>query len=229
MIAKHPQASIETEQLDVSSSESIKKFVAAVADKYKHVDVLVNNAGIAWKGDTFNSEVVQSTFATNLYGTIELSESMIPLLNNQGKIVTVGSMMGKYHLFKNSEEWKAKFSNPSITKEQLLGYLHEFEEAVKKGDYAEKGFPKSAYGMSKLGVNIYTMRILSQRQDVKDKHIQVYAQCPGYVNTDMSSHKGPLTIEEGARTTVFLVELPFEVNPDFQGQFFERSALSSLG
>lgn len=136
-------------------------------------------------------------------------------------------MIGKYQLLKN-EGWKAKFSNPNITKEQLLGYLHEFEQAVADGTYADKGFPKSAYGMSKLGINIYTMRVLANRQDIKNKHIQVYAQCPGYVSTDMTSHKGALTIEEGAKTTVFLAELPFEVKNEYQGQFFERSALSSL-
>jgi carbonyl reductase 1 len=133
-----------------------------------------------------------------------LSEAIIPLLNNQGKIITMGSGLGKFKVLKNSEDWKTKFSNPSITKEQLFSYMKEFEEAVKKGDYAEKGFPKSAYSMSKLGINVYTMRILAQRQDIKDKHIQVYAQYPGYVNTDMSDHKGTLTIEEGAQITVFL-------------------------
>jgi carbonyl reductase 1 len=116
----------------------------------------------------------------------------------------MGSGLGKFKVLKNSEDWKTKFSNPSITKEQLFSYMKEFEEAVKKGDYAEKGFPKSAYSMSKLGINVYTMRILAQRQDIKDKHIQVYAQYPGYVNTDMSDHKGTLTIEEGAQITVFL-------------------------
>jgi carbonyl reductase 1 len=90
--------------------------------------------------------------------------------------------------------------------------MKEFEESVKKGDSAERGFSKSPYGMSKLGINVYTMRILAQRQDIKDKHIQVYAQCPGYVDTDMTNHKGHLTIEEGSRTTVFLAELPFKVN-----------------
>lgn len=48
----------------MSKSDSIKQFIAKVADKYKHVDVLVNNAGIAWKGDIFNTEVVETTFAT---------------------------------------------------------------------------------------------------------------------------------------------------------------------
>ncbi len=63
-MAKHPQASIDIEELDVSKNDSLKKFIAAIADKYKHIDVLVNNAGISWKGDIFNSEVVETTFAT---------------------------------------------------------------------------------------------------------------------------------------------------------------------
>jgi hypothetical protein len=44
--------------------------------------------------------------------------------------------------------------------------------------------------------------------------------CPGYVDTDMTSHKGHLTIQQGALTPVFLAELPFEVNPNYQGKFF---------
>lgn len=157
-----------------------------------------------------------------------MSEGIIPYLNDHGKIITVGSMVGKYKIFKENEEWKNKFRNPHITKEQLLGYMKDFEQSVKDGNYAEKGFPKSAYGMSKIGINVYTMRVLANREDIKNKHIQVYAQCPGYVNTDMTSHKGVLTIDEGAKTTVHLVELPFEVNPKFHGQFFERSDLSNL-
>lgn len=99
---------------------------------------------------------------------------------------------------------------------------------MKNGDWEQKGFPKSAYGMSKIGINVYTMKHLAHRDDIKKKHIQVYAQCPGYVNTDMTSHKGPLTIEQGAQTTIFLIELPFKIDPQYQGHFFEKSALSAL-
>lgn len=136
-------------------------------------------------------------------------------------------MIGKYQLLKN-EGWRNKFSDPNLTKEQLLGYLTEFSDAVKNGDWEQKGFPKSAYGMSKIGINLYTMRHLAHRDDIKKKHIQVYAQCPGYVNTDMTSHKGHLTIDQGAQTTIYLIELPHVVNAHYQGQFFEKSALSSL-
>lgn len=35
-----------------------------------------------------------------------------------------------------------------------------------------------------------------------------FLQChPGYVNTDMTSHLGPLTIEEGADTPIYLATL----------------------
>lgn len=50
--------------------------------------------------------------------------------------------------------------------------------------------------------------------------IQVYTCCPGYVNTDMTSHKGPLTIQEGALTPVFLIEKPFELKEEDQGEFY---------
>lgn len=36
--------------------------------------------------------------------------------------------------------------------------------------------------------------------------------CPGWVATDMSSYKGPLTIEQGAETPVWLATLPHEEN-----------------
>jgi NADP-dependent 3-hydroxy acid dehydrogenase YdfG len=59
---RHPNALIEVEELDVSKSESIKKFIEIIGNKYKKVDVLVNNAGIA--RDAVNPEVLKNTFAT---------------------------------------------------------------------------------------------------------------------------------------------------------------------
>lgn len=38
-----------------------------MAEKYKTIDVLINNAGVARKGDEFNEEVATWTFATVVY------------------------------------------------------------------------------------------------------------------------------------------------------------------
>ena len=44
----------------------------------------------------------------------------------------------------------------------------------------------------------------------------------------MAGEKAPLTIDEGALTPVYLVELPFEVNKDYQGKFFYLNKVESL-
>ena len=67
--------------------------------------------------------------------------------------------------------------------------VHDFEDGVAKGDYAERGWPKSGYGVSKLAINLYH-NILGHNPEVLKRNIQVYVCCPGYVKTDMTSHKG---------------------------------------
>lgn len=62
--AKYPQASLNLEKLDVSDAKSREDFVGVVKAKYGEIHVLVNNAGVAAKGDAFDSEVVQFTFQT---------------------------------------------------------------------------------------------------------------------------------------------------------------------
>lgn len=53
------------------------------------------------------------------------------------------------------------------------------------GTFTAKGWPRSAYGTSKLGINMYA-RVLSRYQQVVDKNIQVYVCHPGYVNVNNS-------------------------------------------
>lgn len=60
--AKYPQASLNLEKLDVSDAKSREDFVAVVKAKYGQIHVLVNNAGVAAKGDAFDTEVVNFTF-----------------------------------------------------------------------------------------------------------------------------------------------------------------------
>ena len=61
------------------------------------------------------------------------------------------------------------------------------------------------YGVSKLLETSYT-RILAEQ--LKSAGVMVNACCPGYVDTDMTSHKGVKTLEEGADTPVWLALMP---------------------
>ncbi len=61
------------------------------------------------------------------------------------------------------------------------------------------------YGVSKLLETSYT-RVLAEQ--LKSAGVMVNACCPGYVDTDMTSHKGVKTLEEGADTPVWLALTP---------------------
>ena len=63
--------------------------------------------------------------------------------------------------------------------------------------------------MSKVAVSAVT--VVQQRTFDKERpedDIVVNAVHPGYVATDMSSHKGPLTIDQGAIAPVWAALLP---------------------
>lgn len=61
------------------------------------------------------------------------------------------------------------------------------------------------YGVSKLCETTYT-RVLAQQ--LQSAGVMVNACCPGYVDTDMTSHKGVKTLEQGADTPVWLALMP---------------------
>lgn len=85
--------------------------------------------------------------------------------------------------------------------------------SAKNGKNTEDGWGNSAYVVSKVGVSALT--IIQQREINKDTSrpgISINCCHPGYVDTDMTSHKGHLTIEQGAEAPVYLATLPPEEN-----------------
>lgn len=81
--------------------------------------------------------------------------------------------------------------------------------AAQNNNYIELGWPSRAYSVSKVGVSALTR--IQQRefsQDTNRPDIIVNSVHPGYVDTDMTSHKGVLTIEQGIK---FVVQFYFAI------------------
>ena len=87
-------------------------------------------------------------------------------------------------------------------------FLFQTKRAAQTGAHESLGFGRSAYGLSKVALIAATR--IQQRQFDKDSRddLIVNSLCPGYVATDMSSHKGRLTPEQGAVTPIHLALLP---------------------
>ncbi|GAB1599739.1 carbonyl reductase [NADPH] 1-like [Argonauta hians] len=201
---------VKFHQLDITDSKSISVFANYLKESYGGLDILVNNAGIAYKQDSTApfTEQAEVTVGCNFNGTLDVCQQIFPLLRTHARVVNVSSMVSIMSLNKVSQELREKFTAKDLTLPQLEKLMSQFVNDVKNGDFKEKGWPQSAYGVSKMGVT--AMSIIQQRiidGEGKDD-VVVNACCPGYVDTDMTSHKGHKTIDEGADTPVYLALLP---------------------
>ncbi|KAF6205695.1 hypothetical protein GE061_019868 [Apolygus lucorum] len=196
-------------QLDVNNEESVKSLASFIKTKYGGLDILVNNAAIAFPRDTKEPFTVQveETLKTNYFSLKSVCKELYPLLRPHARVVTLTSLAGHSHMIENLDLRK-KFTDPNLTEETLDGLLLEFKKLAKDGSYAEKGWPGSAYVVSKVGASalsrIHHKRFLSDpREDIVINHVH-----PGWVDTDLSNHKGPLTLAEGAAAPTYAALLP---------------------
>lgn len=84
-------------KLDLSNGDSITKFVSNLEDV--KLDFIVNNAGILlekWDASAINMKQLKQTFVTNVFGTIELTEKLLPRLNAKAHIITITSDWGSF-------------------------------------------------------------------------------------------------------------------------------------
>jgi len=207
-------------QLDIDDVRSIERLRDFLVSTYGGLDVLVNNAGIAFKHDSTApfGEQAEVTIKTNYFGTLNASNILFPILRPGARVVHLSSMCG--HLSRiPSKELKARFNAPDLTIEQLSALMNEFIASAKAGTNKEQGWGTSTYNVSKVGVS--ALAFIHQRQFDKDSRedLIVNAVHPGYVDTDMTSHKGPLTPDQGADAATYLATLPAKTADNPKGQY----------
>uniref|UniRef100_A0A8C2QEV2 Carbonyl reductase (NADPH) n=1 Tax=Cricetulus griseus TaxID=10029 RepID=A0A8C2QEV2_CRIGR len=198
-------------QLDIDDLQSIRALRDFLLKEYGGLDVLINNAGIAFKNADPTPFHIQAevTMKTNFFGTQDVCTELLPLIKPQGRVVNVSSMESLRALKNCSPELQQKFRSDTITEEELVGLMNKFVEDTKRGMHEKEGWPNSAYGVTKIGVTVLSRihaRKLSQQR--RDDKILLNACCPGWVRTDMAGPKATKSPEEGAETPVYLALLP---------------------
>ncbi|XP_027731368.1 carbonyl reductase [NADPH] 1-like [Vombatus ursinus] len=208
-------------QLDINDLQSIQTLREFLKERYGGLDVLVNNAGIAFKESDTTPFPIQAevTLQTNFFGTRAVSAELLPLIKPQGRVVNVSSMMSAFALKKCSPELQQKFRSDTITEEELVGLMNKSVEDAKKGVHEKEGWPNTAYGTSKIAVTVLS-RIQARQlnEQRKGDNILLNACCPGWVRTDMGGINAAKSVEEGAETPVYLALLPPGVTEP-HGQF----------
>lgn len=84
------------QKTDLNNQESIGKSVKAIIKKFDRIDVLVNNAGIGYRGtiEDMSMTEIRNQFEVNFFGQIYLTNLILPVMRKQksGQIINIGSV-----------------------------------------------------------------------------------------------------------------------------------------
>jgi carbonyl reductase 1 len=189
---------VQAAQLDVTDDGSVRAFAEQVPGSFGPLHALVNNGGISMKG--FDVDVVRGTLGVNFFGALRATLALAPLVVDGGNVVMVSSEMADLGAY--SPAIRARFLDEALTVDGLIALVGEFERDVSQGVHEARGWPSSAYRVSKAALNALT-RILA-RQSAR---LHVNSVCPGWVKTDMGGPNASLTVEQGARGIVWAATL----------------------
>ncbi|VVD05682.1 carbonyl reductase [NADPH] 3-like [Leptidea sinapis] len=200
-------------QLDITDPKSIETFRDYLKANYGGIDLLVNNAAIAFKQNSTEPVAVQAeqTLFVNYFSVLATCEILFPILRNGARVVNISSSAGRLNNIP-SEALRNRLKDPKLTIPELSALMKQYVEAAKQGTHAAE-WGNSSYVVSKVGLTALTK---IQQRNLEERDIKVNAVHPGYVDTDMTSHKGPLTIDEGAVGALFLA---LEAPDSVKGQY----------
>ena len=101
-------------KLYLEKNNDFQEKVTEVLSKFKTIDLLINNGGISQRSIASETqiEVDRKIMEINYFGTIALTKSVLPIMQDQksGHIVTVSSSSGKFGFFLRSSYSASKFA-----------------------------------------------------------------------------------------------------------------------
>lgn len=150
--------SVICRQLDLSSSESVRKFAKQIIEEEKHVDVLINNAGVMCCPKQYTSDGFEWQLGVNYLGPFLLTNLLLDKLkeSSQGRIINVISPI---------------YKKSSVNFDDLNSTEHYD--------------PKLAYGQSKLALVLFSLELAKR---LEGTNITVNCVNPGVVKTDIGRH-----------------------------------------
>jgi len=141
----------------LTSLDSIRDFSKAVAERYDHIDVLINNAGRNTSGRCGELDLC---FQTNFLGHFCLTCELLPLLmKRKGRIVNLASVM--HHYTRDAE-------------------VHDYDYWKNCALFGKHVPGSSTYSPSKLAALLFTVELRKRYPQLTSIAVN-----PGSVNSDI--------------------------------------------
>jgi NAD(P)-dependent dehydrogenase (short-subunit alcohol dehydrogenase family) len=170
---------IEAEALALDVTKAADRAVAAkfIESHYGRLDILVNNAGIGPADGLIGLRASEST------------EDELQSIFNINLFSLVALTREFLPLLKKSDAGRI------VNLGSILGSLTL--QAMDASPIAP--LRKFAYNASKAAVNVFTIHLAAE---LKDTNIKVNSVHPGWVKTALGSDAAPMSVPDGAKTTV---------------------------
>jgi 3-hydroxy acid dehydrogenase / malonic semialdehyde reductase len=113
---------------DVQKKEEVMTAVTQLPEQWQHIDVLVNNAGLALGRDFFDEANIddwETMINTNVKGLLYVSRAVLPFMiqRNKGHIINIGSTAAKEVYEKGNVYCASKAAVDSLTKAMRIDLL----------------------------------------------------------------------------------------------------------
>jgi len=146
--------SVDIIYADLGSRDEIQSAIGQITDRYDHIDILINNAGVFRTKRHETVESLEMTFAVNYLAIVQITSGLLPLLRKapEARVINL-----------SSEIYKQAKINISDLQSQM-----KYKSSI-------------AYANSKLMGLYYTLRV---SQSFSGKGISFNAVHPGVASTE---------------------------------------------
>lgn len=179
-------AAIHIEALDVTDTQSIQSFQKKL-HAYAPITLLVNNAGTAYAG--FAEEVPVDTyrqqFDVNVFGVMEVTQAVLPLMTNGAKIFNMSSISGLMGMPALSPYVSSKFA--------LEGYTESL-----RIELASFGIQAALIEPGSFQTNIWntSMNEHMLQPEEGSKYIHIYQKMMAHINAQKSNYGDPREVAD---------------------------------
>tara|TARA_B100000513_G_C11865950_1_gene174377 strand:- start:79 stop:882 length:804 start_codon:yes stop_codon:yes gene_type:complete len=193
---------ILTVRADVSNEEDCQNLITETINKYKVIDVLINNAGISMRAtlEEMDLSVMKKVMDINFFGTVFCTKYALPfILKSKGSIVGVSSIAGFKGLPARTAYSASKFA--------MQGFLESLRiENLKKGLHVLIACP--GFTASNIRNTALSKDGEVQRESPRDESKMMTAEkVAEYIYKAVINRQNSLVLTINGKLTVFLNKL----------------------
>ncbi|XP_004868800.1 dehydrogenase/reductase SDR family member 7B isoform X2 [Heterocephalus glaber] len=156
-----------TVTFDLTDPRAVMAAGAEILQCFGYVDILINNAGISYRGAIMDTtvDVDKKVMETNYFGPVALTKALLPSMikRRRGHIVTISSVQGKISI---------PFRSAYLGQPHLLSPLKAQTQPCQEEDAASKHATQAFFDCL--------------RAEMEQDEIKVTVISPGYIRTNLS-------------------------------------------